>query len=58
MLKEIIYEAIILFGNTTVREVMELARIGNVNIIYENLISMNMKRHAECMEFLFTLNKS
>ena len=53
MLKEIIHEAITLFGNVTVREVMELVKIGDVNIIYDTFKSMNMERHADCVEFLF-----
>ena len=53
MLKEIIYEAITLFGNTTVREVFELVSVGNVNVIYNTFQNMNMKRHADCVAFLF-----
>ena len=53
MNKEIISDAITLFGNVIVREVLDLIRISNVEVMYNTFKSMNMKRHADCIEFLF-----
>ena len=53
MLKEIIHEAITLFGSVIVREILDLVRVGDVRVIHSTLQSMNMNRHADCVEFLF-----
>ena len=53
MSKELISNAITLFGSAVVREVLDLVRVGSVDVIYTTLQNMNMKRHADCVAFLF-----
>jgi|688.fasta_scaffold01094_85 hypothetical protein len=48
------YCLVAVFGSTVVREVLELTKISNPTVVTEVFNDMNMSRHAECAEYLFS----
>jgi hypothetical protein len=47
------YSLVAVFGPTVVREVLELTKITNSQVVTDLFNDMNMSRHAECAEYLF-----
>jgi len=48
------YSLVSTFGPTVVREVLELTKISNSQVVTDLFNDMNMSRHAECAEYLFS----
>ena len=47
------YDALTAFGRQVIYDVMELAACCNLKVAHESFKSLNMNRHAECVEYMF-----
>lgn len=47
------YSLVVVFGPTVVREVLEVTKISNSNVVTDIFKDMNMDKHAECAEYMF-----
>ena len=45
--------AVKVFGSKTIHEVFDYAKSVELKTLYEVYNELNMKRHAECLDFLF-----
>ena len=53
------YDALTVFGRQVIYDVMELAACCDLKVAHKSFKSLNMNRHAECIEYMFKaeLNK-
>ena len=48
------YSLVVVFSPAVVREVLELTKITNSQVVTDIFNDMNMSNHAECAEYLFS----
>ncbi len=56
MNKQLIHDALTVFGRSVVYEVMDLAECCDLKVAYDTYKSMGMDNYAECIEYLFFNN--
>jgi hypothetical protein len=57
MTKELLQEAIDIFGSNIVNEVKEVVELSDVDGAYTTFQDLNKWEHAECVEFLYIIDK-
>ena len=52
---EQMYDILTMYGSVVVRDVLDMIRCCDINVIRETWDSMNMKRHVECVDELLKI---